>query len=218
MIIGVQAEDLAHLIEENARLLKRVDELLESNTDLVNEKRALDIDGNVRCFMRVCTPAAYAACPSVPTILTDEPTIRHRARLVAEEFIELLDATFDSRNDLAQVARDLNSLIDFAPIAIDLPELADACGDLDYVVAGVRIAFGVDGRPVAKLIHETNMKKADGPIRPSDGKRMKPPGWKPPDIAGELVRQGFGHPAFAPTTPAPAHRHAIYPTPAKEGA
>ena len=35
------------------------------------------------------------------------------------------------------------------------------------------------------------MRKVGGPIRPEDGKRLKPPGWVGPDILGELIKQGF---------------------------
>ncbi len=53
------------------------------------------------------------------------------------------------------------------------------------------IACGVDSRPIQLAIHHANMAKKDGPKRESDGKRLKPPGWKPADIEGELRKQGW---------------------------
>ena len=42
-------------------------------------------------------------------------------------------------------------------------------------------------------VHRANMAKAGGPKR-ADGKHMKPEGWTPPDVAGELVKQGWKKP------------------------
>jgi predicted HAD superfamily Cof-like phosphohydrolase len=61
--------------------------------------------------------------------------------------------------------------------------------DLDYVVEGTRLEFGIDGEPIAAEVHRANMAKTEGPVAP-DGKRLKPPGWTPPDIAGVLRKQG----------------------------
>jgi hypothetical protein len=47
------------------------------------------------------------------------------------------------------------------------------------------------GGPVVRVpstYHRTNMAKVGGPIVPN-GKRLKPKGWQPPDIAGEIARQ-----------------------------
>jgi len=115
---------------------------------------------------------------------------RLRASLVAEEFLELLTAL-----GVDVHADDLEGRIDFAIFgklkdATDLPALADACADLDYVVEGTRIAFGIFGPPIAAEVHRSNMAKLGGPRR-EDGKVLKPEGWTPPDIAGELQKQGW---------------------------
>jgi predicted HAD superfamily Cof-like phosphohydrolase len=75
-------------------------------------------------------------------------------------------------------------------IRVDLPELADALADLDYVVEGARLEFGINGAPIATEVHRANMAKLDGPVR-EDGKKQKPEGWKPPDIESELRKQGW---------------------------
>lgn len=68
----------------------------------------------------------------------------------------------------------------------DLVEAIDGICDALYVLIGTAVAFGVDLEPFWNEVHRTNMLKATGPVR-ADGKRMKPEGWKPPDIAGLLV-------------------------------
>ena len=102
---------------------------------------------------------------TVPTI-PDEDSCSLRMRLVDEEVnVELQDAL--ERKDLV--------------------DIADAIGDSIYVLLGFAVTFGIDMRPIFRLIHEANMCKTGGATR-ADGKIMKPPGWQPPDIAAEIDR------------------------------
>ncbi|WP_406698535.1 hypothetical protein V5E97_06600 [Singulisphaera sp. Ch08] len=70
----------------------------------------------------------------------------------------------------------------------NLVEVADGLADLIYVAIGTAVAFGIDLRPVWDEVHGSNMAKAGGEKR-EDGKRLKPPGWTPPDIALILNQQ-----------------------------
>lgn len=72
----------------------------------------------------------------------------------------------------------------------DMVGIADALADLDYVIEGMRQELGINGEPIAAEVHRTNMAKEGGPTR-SDGKILKPPGWEPPRIREELIRQGW---------------------------
>jgi predicted HAD superfamily Cof-like phosphohydrolase len=161
-----------------------------------------------------------------PTVPSDD-RVRFRARIIAEEFFETLEALFDADSyvrptvkakELLGLARGtLTHLIDQAGIDVHLAALADGLADLDYVVEGTRLEFGINGERVAGIVHITNMAKlavcghCDGrgrvhapnirhhcppcngtgkvPLKRADGKTIKPEGWKPPDIAGEIVRQ-----------------------------
>lgn len=69
-----------------------------------------------------------------------------------------------------------------------LEQIADGGADVIVVVLGAMVAHGIDLRPIWDLVHESNMAKKGGPMR-SDGKRLKPPGWRPPNIAYEIRRQ-----------------------------
>lgn len=71
----------------------------------------------------------------------------------------------------------------------DLIETIDGLVDVLVVTYGAAVEFGVNLAPFWEEIHRTNMAKVGGPIR-ADGKRLKPPGWIPPDIAGVLERSG----------------------------
>lgn len=181
---------------ELKRLQAREQELLENNTDKTIELRTVDRQRMVR-------EGFIAFGQEIPDriVMPSDDVVRFRARLVAEEFLEFLRAVFgDWRPEpwrFEHLEKDINKLIDTAPVEVwkNLPLVVDATVDLDYVSEGFRVAFGVDSRPVWSAVQRANVAKAGGPKRESDGKRLKPPGWTPPDIEGELVRQGWRVPS-----------------------
>lgn len=68
---------------------------------------------------------------------------------------------------------------------VDLVEMADALGDIDYVCQGANLVFGIPSGLVLANIHESNMGKlgADGePIFDPMGKIVKGPNYTPPNI------------------------------------
>lgn len=93
-----------------------------------------------------------------------------RLRLIEEEFNELRVAF--AKNDTV--------------------EALDALMDLLYVVHGAVVCMGVDGEHFFNEVHTSNMLKLGEDGKPhyrEDGKILKPEGWRPPDIAGELDHQ-----------------------------
>lgn len=66
-------------------------------------------------------------------------------------------------------------------------DMIDALVDILYVTNGMAIEMGVDLEPFWDEVHAANMRKVGGPIR-EDGKRLKPPGWRAPDIAAVFAR------------------------------
>jgi predicted HAD superfamily Cof-like phosphohydrolase len=127
--------------------------------------------------------------PQIPS----EERIRHRLRLVAEEFFEFLAACHVYPSMPANYVMDaVKNDIEKAALKIDMVELADALGDLDYVVEGTRVEFGINGAPIAAEIQRSNMAKVFVPSKNGEGtKPRKPEGWTPPDVAGELKKQGW---------------------------
>lgn len=184
--VRVNGFDLAGLIKDLEHKTKQVNELQASMTGMVQaglHRRVVDFFGIAGQTVR-----------STPTI-PEETEIRFRWRLIAEEVLEGLDATFKASLLLADVRQILKEVIGLpgdqigCPISVDLPKLVDAWGDIDYVVEGARVSFGVDGTSVMTLIHNANMAKGEGPV--VNGKKLKPVGWVAPDITGELLRQGW---------------------------
>lgn len=93
----------------------------------------------------------------------DPATVELRVELIAEELEELTHA-----------------------IAMkDIVGVADALTDILYVTYGAGIAFGIDLDECFDEVHESNMSKLDEngkPIYREDGKVMKGPFYRPPNL------------------------------------
>lgn len=63
--------------------------------------------------------------------------------------------------------------------------VAKELADLVYVCYGTAHGLGINLDVALERVHETNMAKANGPRR-ADGKVLKPPGWKAPDMADAI--------------------------------
>lgn len=72
---------------------------------------------------------------------------------------------------------------------VDMIGVADACGDIDFTVEGLRQCYGIPRQDVADEVSRSNLEKKGGPV--VNGKQMKPEGWRPPDIEGVLRRSGW---------------------------
>lgn len=93
----------------------------------------------------------------------DDRTTTLRMNLIEEEFLELQSALADK----------------------DLVGVADALTDLQYVILGMMISYGIDGDKCFDEVHRSNMSKLDnGRVirRPSDGKILKGPMYSPPNL------------------------------------
>ena len=134
--------------------------------------------------------------------LPDSPRVPSTTRLrlallfVVEETFELVEACCADKHDLDLLETAHSYVTEvigrLGSSTVDLVELADACGDIDYVVEGLRQVCGIDGEPIADEISEANLAKfAPGVRFREDGKLLKPDGWEPPNIRWELHKQGW---------------------------
>jgi predicted HAD superfamily Cof-like phosphohydrolase len=113
-------------------------------------------------------------------LLSDADTLL-RVRLLTEEFVEYVTAVLDG----------------------DLIEIADALGDMDYIINGTAAMQGSDLDDLHEEIHASNMSKADAngnPIFREDGKVLKSDLFFRPDIEEVLTRSGGPVPAKTPVT------------------
>ena len=130
-------------------------------------------------------------------IATDEPTVDRdrvhlRMALVAEEFAELVGAVY---GDAA--ARQVTTAVAGAADdgARDTVAAADALADLVYVLYGMAQECAIPLPAVLAEVHAANLSKLgkDGrALLRDDGKVLKAPGYRPPDVAGVLARHGGG--------------------------
>lgn len=112
---------------------------------------------------------------SVPILET--PTIpleriNLRINLIKEKWEELQEALIDG----------------------DIVEIADALADLEYVIHGTALEFGIPSSAVFQEVHRSNMTKIwpDGKVHyREDGKVLKPEGYSKADIA-KVLNIGIG--------------------------
>lgn len=153
--------------------------------------QAVSIRNQVMAF-HVAADVPVLQRPTIPSDIR----VALRAKLIAEEFFELLEAMY-APSGYGEVLfngmrDDVREWIERTIPEVDLVALADACADLDYVVEGTRLEFGIAGGPVADEVHAANMRKfGPGAHKRRDGKVLKPEGWQPPDIARVLREQGM---------------------------
>jgi predicted HAD superfamily Cof-like phosphohydrolase len=132
--------------------------------------------------------------PETPGLPSDE-VVRLRYRLVAEEFFETVEALFDDPLvglTIASAKQLVSQVIEKGPISRDPARFvlaADGFLDTSYTAEGAMVSFGIDSDALWDVVHQSNMAKKGGPF--VNGKLCKPLNWTPPDIAGELKRQGW---------------------------
>lgn len=71
-------------------------------------------------------------------------------------------------------------------------DVADALGDLLYVVLGAAVTYGIDLEPIFQEIHRSNMTKVwpgNEVKKNSDGKVLKPPTYSPADLKALIHKQ-----------------------------
>jgi hypothetical protein len=73
----------------------------------------------------------------------------------------------------------------------NLEQIVDGCCDIKVVTTGTLIACGVPDILFQDMVDENNLEKAKNWTIREDGKFIKHPDHKPPDIAGGLARLGF---------------------------
>lgn len=197
----MDADELAALRAELARLKAREQDLLERNTQLVLEARGLRValemarqdrpialrSDDLAEFFSIANHEARRY-PSVP----DTEVVRLHLRLMFEEFFELLRACLDPQAATVEIAENARRIVteligEVDSRGVNLVEFVDGCIDSAYTIEGALLGFGVDSQRVWDLVHAANMAKRGGPF--VNGKLKRPDGWNPPDVAGELERQ-----------------------------
>jgi NTP pyrophosphatase (non-canonical NTP hydrolase) len=74
----------------------------------------------------------------------------------------------------------------------DLAQVARELADVVYVAYGSAWAFGIDLDAALIEVHRAGMDKMEAGYRREDGKIMKPPGFRPPDMSAALPEPAPG--------------------------
>lgn len=136
--------------------------------------------------------------PPRPT-MPDEHTRLLRAKLILEETLETIAALgVDVRLEPDQDGNHSYPLLyDLLEFTInnkpDFIEIVDGCADLSVVSIGTLSALGVYDYAILREVDQSNLNKFDpGGHRRDDGKWIKPPNWKPPQLAKIILEQIMG--------------------------
>lgn len=106
---------------------------------------------------------AFNSNIGITSALPDSSERELRIKLLKEEFEEYIDG--ENNNDLV--------------------EIADALGDMLYIIYGTAVSYGIPLEEIFDEIHRSNMSKLgeDGnPIFREDGKVLKSSNYSPPNI------------------------------------
>ncbi|HVE92070.1 MAG TPA: hypothetical protein VNE62_07200 [Actinomycetota bacterium] len=133
----------------------------------------------------------------VPVDPVDALLESHAAQRLVTNAVPTVDVPEDVKQLRCALIEEEAAEFRAAVEADDLIGIADAIGDLLYVVYGAALTFGIPVRQVFAEVHRSNMTKldADGnPIYRSDGKVMKGPAFSPPDLSPILRAAGYRAP------------------------
>lgn len=114
----------------------------------------------------------------------DSPSIRRpelRTRLILEEALETCKA---------MTGREIDVIAHKVTGEPNLIEAIDGMCDLLVVTFGTAVEFGVNIDPFWDEVHRSNMAKVGGETR-ADGKKLKPPNWKPPELE-RIFKEVYG--------------------------
>jgi predicted HAD superfamily Cof-like phosphohydrolase len=131
--------------------------------------------------------------PMVPNLPSKE--VRElRARLIIEEALETIAALGCElhANGEPVTAKGLKSghAVISSSNAPDLVEIVDGCCDIMVVTTGTLSACGIRDVVPLKMVDENNLAKfGPGHSIRADGKLIKPPNHKAPDLGTEIERQ-----------------------------
>ena len=138
-----------------------------------------------RVGRQLARPAGTARTPSV---LVREFHEVFNLTISESPTLDLADGLIDLR--VALIEEEVGELRQ-AVTQLDLVEVADALGDIVYVVFGAALAFGIDLDRVLAEIHRSNMSKLDitgSPVLRPDGKVLKGPNYSPPNLQPVLFQ------------------------------
>lgn len=138
-------------------------------------------------------------CPDTPHKMTRD-TVLFIIRMVMSELDELAATVTSNHNECNNLMKEALNNIDkcknyqYHNDVEIIAAQADSMVDAWYYMLNIASKHGINLSKLFDIIHEANMNKRDPKSgkfirRESDGKVIKPEGWKSPDIEGEIKKQ-----------------------------
>ncbi len=139
---------------------------------------------------------ASCACPDRPEPMS-KTEVEFIAKMILDEVMELMATVHEPDESKTILKRFVDDSKDLACTKYEsttqqIADQADALVDVYYYSLNAACKRGVNLSKVFQVVHAANMAKRDENgrfIKREDGKIMKPPGWQPPDVEGEIKRQ-----------------------------
>lgn len=135
--------------------------------------------------------------PNKPQVMSKEQ-VRFLIRMCASELVELAQTVCDNSDEAVQMVKD-SANTDLKPNYIKpdneielIAQQADALVDCWYYGLNGFCKVGVNLSKIFTIVHDANMAKKfdDGKFhKRDDGKIIKPPNWKEPNIIAEIENQ-----------------------------
>lgn len=178
------ADVLARVIRERDEARRQLAAVQARCTEMLERRNIL------RETVRAWSEKMGLPMPSKPT-KPDVETVRLRARLIIEEAAELLEAMggqgaeFD--HGLIAVQQAFVAPFPLAPFRMQ--DALDGAIDLQWVIEGTLLAFGIDSGPALAEVARSNGTKTGA--KDATGKITKGPAFEAPDLGAVLRLQGW---------------------------
>lgn len=117
-----------------------------------------------------------------------DAALQQQLNIILEEFLEFVEA---AGYKLVSDEEGLRVVKNYGQ-PFSLPDFVDGAGDLEYVSIGALSLVGVPDIAILEMIDHNNLQKfGPGSSIAPDGKLIKPPDHRPPDIVGYLKSKGW---------------------------
>ena len=149
--------------------------------------------------VREFTLGAKRSSPDTPEPMSEEE-VDFISKMILDEVMELQATVCGPEKAKAKLKQMIDTSKDIPRIEygpddpeFEIADQADALVDIEYYIHDMGCRKGMNLERIFNLVHEANMAKRDPRtnefIIREDGKIMKPEGWNPPSVSGEIYRQ-----------------------------
>lgn len=149
--------------------------------------------------VREFTSGAGQPTPDKPCVMGNDEVI-FLTKMILDETMELMATILpptESKNIMKQLIDDSKDIPKEKYVQGEeykkIADQADALVDIYYYSLNAACKKGINLSSIFNVVHEANMAKRDLKtnkfLKREDGKIIKPEGWTPPDVDGEIKRQ-----------------------------